>query len=120
MLSQSLDLVDSVRLLQPQFWPPFKDIASSATVTPCKANEGGEGLLDIGTAPQPAAQYISTFNLDRLETKVEHLTSFIDSCERLCESGSNYLTVWYLYPFKKLNRSFNGLIHIFEAVVEIP
>ena len=75
MLSQSLDLVDSVRLLHPWFWPPFKDIASSATVTPCKANEGGEGLLDIGTAPQPAAQYISTFNLDRLETKVKHLTS---------------------------------------------
>ena len=41
-------------------WAPFKDIASSATVTPCKANEGGEGLLDIGTAAahQPAPQYI--------------------------------------------------------------
>ena len=40
-------------------WAPFKDIASSATVTPCKANEGGEGLLDIGTAPRPAPQYIA-------------------------------------------------------------
>ena len=43
-------------------------ISPVAPVTPSKANEGGERLVDIGTAAQPA-QYISSLAADRVVWK---------------------------------------------------